>query len=81
MLDHMKEVLLKLSTDSAMLQVVITLVICLNVLLAAVKTVLEKVKDMTKTDADNKAYAVVAKVAAMLSKVVDWVSANIEHKK
>jgi hypothetical protein len=54
-------------------------VMCLNILMTALKTVLEKIKDKTETQADNKMYDIVTKICNILSTVIDWTSANKEH--
>lgn len=59
---------------------VVLVVVCLNVLLTAVKVVLDKIKDLTPSDVDNKLAEVIGGFVGMLSKIVDWVSANKEHK-
>ena len=55
-------------------------VLCLNIFLTAVKTVLDKVKDKTESKADNKLFDLVTKLLVVLSVIVDWTSANREHK-
>jgi hypothetical protein len=50
-----------------------------NLFLAGLSAALEKTKDHTATDVDNKAYALVSKVSAFLSKVVDMIGYNPKH--
>jgi hypothetical protein len=48
--------------------------------LSGMSLALEKIKDLTESDLDNKIYAVVSKIAGALQKVVDFISANRAHK-
>lgn len=73
----MKEFILN---NGGLMATVALVVVCLNILLTSVKVVLEKVKDLTPTDVDNKAYDALSKVMGVLSLIVDWASANKEHK-
>lgn len=54
-------------------------VVCVNIALSAAKQILEKIKDRTSTDLDNRAHAIVSRVTEVTSKVVDWLSANTPH--
>jgi len=44
------------------------------------KTGIEKIKDKTATDGDNKAYDLISKISGILSKAIDYVTANTQHK-
>lgn len=55
-------------------------VIALNLGLSGISKALEKVKDKTKTDLDNRAYATLYKIVSKLQKLIDFASANIQHK-
>ncbi len=58
--------------ESGGLIAAITLVIvCLNVFFKAIDTILEKIKDKTKSDLDNKAYKVVNPIANFLASFLD----------
>lgn len=63
---------------AAVVKLLPALVIALAVLSGASYT-LEKIKDLTETQTDNKIAAVVSKVVALLQKVVDFLSANRAH--
>lgn len=54
-------------------------VIAVNLFLSGLAAGLNKIKDLTKSDVDNKAFAVVSKICDYLSKVIDIASANIKH--
>lgn len=56
-------------------------IVCVNIALSAAKQVLEVIKDKTATDGDNKAYDLVSKISGYVSKIIDWVTANTQHKK
>lgn len=56
-------------------------VVACNLALSGLKMGLEKIKDVTASQVDNKLYAAVSKVVAVLDKIVDWASANVDHKK
>lgn len=55
-------------------------VLALNLFLSGLGKALEKIKDHTKSKADNKAYEVISKVTGVLQKIVDLISANRAHK-
>lgn len=59
---------------------VILIVVAVNILLSASGKVLDMIKDKTSSDVDNKAAEIVSKVTGFLGKVVDFISANREHK-
>lgn len=54
-------------------------VVAVNLFLSGLAAALYKVKDLTKSDADNKLYAVISKASMLLSKIIDFASANIKH--
>lgn len=51
-------------------------VIAVNLLLSGLSAALAKIKDLTATDLDNRAYAIISKITGLLAKVVDFASAN-----
>lgn len=51
-------------------------VIALNVALTGVKKALDKVKDKTQNDWDNKISDAIGKVLGLLSKILEFASAN-----
>lgn len=55
-------------------------IMALNMVLSGLKAGLEKIKDKTTTEADNKAYAIISSVSGFLSKVLDVIGYNPEHK-
>lgn len=64
--------------------IVILIVMCLNVALTAVKTILEKIEASTPEveGPDSKivkAETLIAKINGWLKTFIDWVSANKEH--
>jgi len=62
------------------LDVVITGLLVFNVAVGAAQKVLEIIKDKTSSEADNKAYDLIAKYAGYVQKAIDWISANRPHK-
>lgn len=66
--------------EGLVLKVILVLLIA-NAVLSGLSVALEKIKDLTKTEADNKAYAVISKIADVLKKVTDFVSANRPNSK
>lgn len=54
--------------------------VCLNAGLSFVSVVLDKIKDLTPSDADNKAAVVVKSAIGMIQKLIDFLSANVAHK-
>lgn len=67
---------------------IVLLMVCANILLTAVKTMIEKVEayltggDATKIDPNSfleKAKAFIAKILGYLSTALDWATGNKEH--
>lgn len=56
------------------------LMIAVNMVLSGLKQGLEYIKDKTATDVDNKAYALVSSISGFLSKALDVIGYNPEHK-
>lgn len=67
--------------DSALILKVTAALVSVNLLLSAVDAGLEKIKDKTSTDLDNKVYAAVHKITSVLGSALDWFAANRAHKK
>ena len=61
--------------DAMILKVLAVLAI-VNIVLSALDAGLEKIKDATATDLDNKAYAIVHMISDGLQKIVQFLSAN-----
>lgn len=59
---------------------ILACVVAMNILLAGAAKALEAIKDKTATDVDNKIYAVISKISGFLSKALDIMGANREHK-
>ena len=57
----------------------IIIMVSFNLFLAGLSAGLEKIKDKTETQVDNKAFEIVSKVSAFLSKIVDTVGYNPKH--
>ena len=66
--------------QSGSFQNIVLGIVCVNIALSAAKQVLEKIKDKTATDGDNKAYDLISKISGVLSKAIDYVTANTQHK-
>lgn len=59
---------------------ILLVVVCANIALMAVFEILGKVKDLTLSDTDNKIHAFLGKLLKALQSLIDWVSANRQHK-
>mgnify|MGYP001560160441 CR=1 FL=1 len=59
---------------------VVLVAVCLNAGLSALSLILDKIKDLTPTDADNKAAVVVKSAIGILQKLVDIIGGNVAHK-
>lgn len=60
---------------------VLVYVVSFNFFLGGLRTALEYIADKTETDLDNKILKWVNKIMIIMTKAVDWMSANKEHKK
>jgi len=60
---------------------IVAVVIGVLAFLSGLSLFLGKIKDLTKTDVDNKVFAGLQLVIPPLQKVVDFLSANVPHKK
>ncbi len=58
---------------------VVLVAVCLNAGLSALSIILDKIKDLTPSDADNKAAEFVKGVISAVQKVIDFLSANVKH--
>lgn len=59
---------------------VVFVLVSVNLLLSGLGKVLEFVTDVIPGDKDKKLSVLLNKAVAFLSKVVDWLGANREHK-
>lgn len=59
---------------------VVLILVCLNTLLSALSLILDKIKDFTPTDTDNKAADALHGVLTAIQKILDFLSANVKHK-
>lgn len=77
----MKEFLASiLASNGGIVATVVTVMVALNFVLSGLKSGLDKIKTMTKTTVDDKASDFLGKILAVLGKIIDWASANVEHK-
>lgn len=60
---------------------VILIAFCLNAGLSALSLILDKIKDLTTSEVDNKAAEIIKAIVVGLQKITDFLSANISHKK
>lgn len=60
----------------ALVAKVLAVLALVNVVLMAADAGLEKIKDLTASDLDNKIYAYVHKAASLLQTVIQFISAN-----
>jgi len=58
---------------------VLLVVWCANVALTAVSSILDKIKDKTDTDADNKASDFLHKWLPKVQSIIDWLTGNKAH--
>jgi hypothetical protein len=58
---------------------VVLVAVCLNAGLSALSLILDKIKDLTPSDADNKAAEFVKGLVSGVQKVIDFLSANVKH--
>lgn len=58
---------------------IVLVAVCLNAGLSALSIILDKIKDLTPSEADNKAAAIVKSAVAGLQKIIDFFSANVKH--
>ncbi len=68
-----------LASNGGLLGAFALVAVVLNIFLSGLSKALEVIKDKTATETDNKAYALIQKVMAVLQKVVDWSSGNRQH--
>lgn len=59
---------------------IVAIVIAVNIALSGIGKALDSVKHLTKSDVDDKAAGLLLSVTGFLGKLVDWFSANREHK-
>jgi len=59
---------------------IILIVTCWKIFITGCKKILEKVKDITATDLDNKIYYWVNKLADWTDTILDWLIGNTKHK-
>ena len=65
--------------DPVLLAKVGAALVIVNLVLSALDAALERIKGMTASDLDDKAYAIAHPILGFLGKVLDWISANRPH--
>lgn len=60
--------------------IVVAAVMAINLFLSGLHKALEMVKDIIPGDADNKLWAILGKVLAVLQKIIDYIGMNRAHK-
>lgn len=65
---------------NSVVALIISAVIAFNILITGLKKALEYIKDKTASTVDNKLYDFINKVASVLDKVVEFISANSVKK-
>lgn len=70
-----------IDTNGGIIATIVVVALAFNAFLSGVSLALEKIKDKTATDKDNKAYEFIGKILNITKWVVDFLSANNEHKK
>lgn len=70
-----------LEANGGLLATVLVVVLAMNALLMGIYKTLEVIKDKTSGSGDDKAYAAIGKVIAVLQKIIDFLSGNVSHKK
>lgn len=76
-MDFIKQVL---SGEAGAVAQVLSIVVIVNVCLTAIRSVLDAIKDKTKSDVDNKIASWLSVGLGWVSTLIDWLSANKEHK-
>lgn len=56
-------------------------IVSVNLFLSGLQMALGKVMNFTESKVDNKIFDILSKVLAILSKIIDFGSANVAHKK
>jgi hypothetical protein len=69
----------QLLSNLPMVVAILPFLLALNIMLTGIWKGLELIKDKTKTQADNKAAALLGKVCTMLQKLLDMVGYNPKH--
>ncbi len=59
---------------------IVLLLVCTNIALSAVNAILDKVKDKTANQVDNKISDFLNRYLGYLQKAIDWLTANRPHK-
>lgn len=59
----------------------VLVLISFNFVMSGLKAALEKIKDKTASQVDNKIYAIITKILTISEAIVDWLSGNREHPK
>lgn len=60
-------------------EAILMYVVAFNIAIVGVQTALDKIKDVTKSDLDNKVSAILHYGTDILSKILDFLSANKKH--
>ena len=60
--------------------IVVAAVMAINLFLSGLHKALEMVKDIIPGDADNKLWAILGKVLAVLEKIIVYIGMNRAHK-
>ncbi len=69
-----------IESNGGLIATVAMVMVSINLILAGLKAGLEKIKDKTDTTFDNKFYDLVNSVSTLLSKALDVIGYNPEHK-
>lgn len=69
-----------IAANGGIIAAVALCMMALNMMLTGLKAGLEYIKDKTATQLDNKIYAVVSTISGFLSKALDVIGYNPEHK-
>lgn len=69
-----------IAANGGLIGTVVIVMLAVNVTLTGLKAGLELIKDKTATEVDNKAHSILTKVLDFLSKALDIVGHNPEHK-
>lgn len=65
---------------STMWPIILACVVAFNLVLAGLHKGLEVLKDKTESKADDKAWEIIGRIAAITQKIVDYMGMNREHK-
>ncbi len=68
-----------MASQGGAIGVILLVLVCINVLLTAAKTIFEKIEPTPEKQAASKFYQGLSKVLKVLSSIIDWAQGNKAH--